>query len=126
MRLCYKCKSLEHIIADYPYNSDNDEHDKKKEKKGKKEKKIVFKKKKKGGSYVVTWDSDASSDDDSSDDDKASKKKALASIAINNKPSPFALLPSSPRGEGQKGHFSSQDPCARHFKREKTNGIETE
>ena len=39
---------------------------------------------------MVTWDSDASSDDDdSSDDDKKSKKKALASIAINNKPSIF-------------------------------------
>jgi hypothetical protein len=46
-------------------------------------------KKKKGRSYVVTWDGDASTNDDSSDDDKASKKKALASIAINNKPSLF-------------------------------------
>ena len=46
--------------------------------------------KKKGGGYVVTWDSDGSSDgDSSSDDDKKSKKKALASIAINNKPSIF-------------------------------------
>ena len=46
--------------------------------------------KKKGGSYVVTWDSDASSsDDDDSDDDKTTKKKALASIAINEKPSLF-------------------------------------
>ena len=48
-------------------------------------------KKKKGGSYVVTWeDSDASSsDDDDSDDDMTTKKKALASIAINEKPSLF-------------------------------------
>ena len=47
-------------------------------------------KKKKGGSYVVTWDSDASSsDDDDSDDHKTTKKKALASIAINEKPSLF-------------------------------------
>ena len=46
---------------------------------------MIFKKKKKGGSYVVTWDSDASS----SDDDKTMKKKALASIAINEKPSLF-------------------------------------
>ena len=46
--------------------------------------------KKKGGGYVVTQDSDGSSDDDdSSDDDKKSLKKALASIAINNKPSIF-------------------------------------
>jgi hypothetical protein len=39
----------------------------------------------------VTWDSDASSDDSdlSEDDKKTSKKKALASIAINNKPSLF-------------------------------------
>ena len=39
----------------------------------------------------MTWDSDASSDDDDSSDDekKTSKKKALASIAINNKPSLF-------------------------------------
>ena len=39
---------------------------------------------------MVTWDSDASSsDDDDSDDDKTTKKKALASIAINEKPSLF-------------------------------------
>jgi hypothetical protein len=47
-------------------------------------------KKKKGGSYMITWDSDASSsDDDDNDDDKTLKKKALASIAINEKPSLF-------------------------------------
>ena len=52
---------------------------------------MTFKKKKKGSGYVVTWDSDGTSDDDddSSDDDKKSIKKALASIAINNKPSIF-------------------------------------
>ena len=51
---------------------------------------MTFKKNKKGGSYVVTWDSDASSsDDDDSNDDKTTKKKALASIAINEKPSLF-------------------------------------
>ena len=55
----------------------------------KKEKKMTFQKKK-GGGYVVTWDSNGSSDsDDSSDDGKKSIKKALASIAINNKPSIF-------------------------------------
>jgi division protein CdvB (Snf7/Vps24/ESCRT-III family) len=84
MRLCYKCKSPNHVVADCPYNSDNEDN----EKKNKKEK-MTFKKKKKGGSYVIMWDSDASTDDDSSDDDKASKKKALASIATNNKPSLF-------------------------------------
>jgi hypothetical protein len=98
VRRCYKCKSKDHIIADCPYNSDNDEDDKKKEKKERKEKKekkekekkMTFQKKKKGGGYVVTWDSDGSSySDDSSDDDKKSLKKALASIAINNKPSIF-------------------------------------
>ncbi|XP_066324346.1 uncharacterized protein [Miscanthus floridulus] len=77
VRRCYKCKSKDHIIADCPYNSDNDVQEKKKEKK-EKEKKLSFTKKKKGGSYVVTWDSDASSDDDDSSDDekKTSKKKA--------------------------------------------------
>jgi hypothetical protein len=90
VRLCYKCKSPDHAVADCPYNSDNEENKKNKNKKEKKEKKMTFKKKK-GGSYVVTLDSDASSDgDDSSDDErKTSKKKALASIAINNKPSLF-------------------------------------
>ncbi|XP_066320166.1 protein PXR1-like [Miscanthus floridulus] len=91
VRLCYKCKSPDHVIADCSYNSDNEDNEKKKKnkkEKEKKEKKMTIKKKK-GGSYVVTWDSDASIDDDSSDDDKASKKKALASIAINNKPSLF-------------------------------------
>jgi len=32
VRLCYKCKSPDHIVADCPYNSDNDEHDKKNKK----------------------------------------------------------------------------------------------
>jgi hypothetical protein len=37
---CYKCKSKDHVVADCPYNSDNDEDKKKKkEKKDKKEKK---------------------------------------------------------------------------------------
>jgi hypothetical protein len=90
VRLCYKCKSPNYIVADCLYNSDNEENEKKKnkkEKKEKKKKKMTFKKNKKGGSNVVIWDSDASSnDDDSSDDDNASKNKApLTSIAINNK-----------------------------------------
>ena len=93
VRRCYKCKSSDHIMAECPYNSDNDEDEKKKhkkEKKEKKQKKMTFKKKKKGGGYVVTWDNDGSSDsDNSSDDNKKSIKRALASIAINNKPSIF-------------------------------------
>jgi hypothetical protein len=59
VRRCYKCKSKDHVVADCPYNSDNDEDDKKKEKKERKEKKKTekkrdFQKKKKGGGYVVT------------------------------------------------------------------------
>jgi hypothetical protein len=95
VRLCYKCKSLDHIVADCPYNSDNEEDEKKKkkdkkEKKEKKEKKMTFKKK--GSGYVVTCDSDGtndSDDDSSSDDDKKAIKRALASIASNDKPSLF-------------------------------------
>jgi hypothetical protein len=76
-------QSKDHLVAQYPYNSDNDDVDKKgkkKDKKKKKEKKdkMTFKKKK-GDSYMVTWDSDASSSDDV---DKTTKKKALTSIAI--------------------------------------------
>jgi hypothetical protein len=100
VRRCYKCKSMDHVVVDCPYNSDNDEDEKKKHKKEKKEKetkekKMTFtkkkKKKKKRSSYVVIWDSDDTSDDNngSSDDDKKSIKKALASIAINNKHSLF-------------------------------------
>ena len=96
VRRCYNCKSPDHVVANCPYNSDNDEDEKKKhkedkkEKKEKKEKRMTFQKKKKGGGYVVTWDSDGSSDSDSSsDDDKKSIKRALASIAINDKPSIF-------------------------------------
>jgi hypothetical protein len=48
VRLCYKCKSPDHIIADCPYNSDNEEDEKKKkDKKENKEKNMTFKKKKK-------------------------------------------------------------------------------
>jgi hypothetical protein len=95
VRRCYKCKSLDHVVADCPYNSGNDEDEKKKHKKEKKEKekkekKMTFTKKKESG-YVVTWDSDGTFDDDdgSSDDDKKSIKKALESITINKKPSLF-------------------------------------
>ena len=88
---CYNCMSPDHIVADCPYNSDNDEDKKKKHKKEKKKKKMIFQKKK-GGGYVVTWDSDGSSDSNgSSDDDKKSIKKALASIAVNNKPYIFDM-----------------------------------
>ena len=51
MRLCYKCKSPDHVVADCPYNSGNEDNEKKKsnkDKKEKKEKKMTFKKKKKG------------------------------------------------------------------------------
>ncbi|XP_066365142.1 protein PXR1-like [Miscanthus floridulus] len=88
VRRCYKCKSKDHVVADYLYNSDNDKDEKKekKDEKENKENKMTFKKKKKGDGYVVTWDSDGFSDDG----DKKSIKKALAiSIAINNKPSLF-------------------------------------
>jgi hypothetical protein len=89
-RRCFKCGSNDHLVAQCPYNSENEDKDKKGKKKDKKKKKekndkMNFKKKKKGGSYVVTWDSDAFS----SDDDKTTKKKALTSIAINEKPSLF-------------------------------------
>ena len=54
---CFKCGSKDHLVAQCPYNSDNDDDKKnnKKDKKEKKEKKnkMTFKKKK-GGSYVVT------------------------------------------------------------------------
>jgi hypothetical protein len=92
VRLCFECKSLNHITVDCPHKRDNDDDKKKKDKKEKKEKKMTFIKKKKGSGYVVNWDSDCtddSVDDDSSDDDKKSIKKALASIAIHNKPSLF-------------------------------------
>jgi hypothetical protein len=93
-RRYYKWKSPNHIVADGPYNSENDKDEKKhkkvKKEKGEKEKKMTFTKKKMGSDYVVTWDSEDTSDDDgSSDDDKKSVKKALASITINNKPSIF-------------------------------------
>ena len=66
--------------------------------------------KKKGGVYVVTWDSDASSkDSDSSDDDKKSKKKALASIAINNKPSLFNTLSTCPMAKPTKVKYDESD-----------------
>ena len=39
MRRCYNCKSPDHVVANCPYNSDNDEDEKNKHKKDKKEKK---------------------------------------------------------------------------------------
>ena len=34
MRRCYNCKSPDHVVADCPYNSDNDEDEKKKAQEG--------------------------------------------------------------------------------------------
>jgi hypothetical protein len=50
VRLCFECKSPDHVVVDCPYKKDNDENDKKKKKK---EKKMTFRKKK-GSDYVVT------------------------------------------------------------------------
>ena len=55
-RRCFKCGSKDHLVAQCPYNSDNDDDknkNKKKDKKEKKEKKDKMTFKKKGGSYVV-------------------------------------------------------------------------
>ena len=38
VRRCYNCKSPDHVVANCPYNSDNDEDEKKKHKKDKKRK----------------------------------------------------------------------------------------
>ena len=112
VRRCYNCKSPDHIIADCPYNSDNDE-DKKKKHKKEKEKKMTFQKKKKGGGYVVTWDSDGSSD---SDDGKKSIKKALASITINNKPSIFDTPSTCLMAKPTKVKYDeSDDECESDF-----------
>jgi hypothetical protein len=109
---------VDHIVADYPYNSDNDEDEKKKNKKEKKEKKQkkerkITLQKKKGGGYVVTWDSDGSlNSDDSSDNGKKSIKKALASIAIYNKPSIFDSLSTRLMAKPTKIKYDvSDDDC---------------
>jgi hypothetical protein len=57
-RRCFKCGSKNHLVAQCPYDSENEDDDKMGKKKNKKEKKekkdkMTFKKKKKGGSYVV-------------------------------------------------------------------------
>jgi hypothetical protein len=55
-RRCFKCGSKDHLVAQCPYNSDNDDDDKrsKKEKKENKEKKdkMTIKKKKKEGWFI--------------------------------------------------------------------------
>jgi membrane-associated HD superfamily phosphohydrolase len=61
----------------------------------------------------VTWDSDGSSNsDDSSDNGKKSIKKALASIAINNKPSIFDSLSTCLMAKPTKIKYDvSDDDC---------------
>jgi hypothetical protein len=55
VRLCFECKSSDHIAANCPYKNDSEEDEKKKDKMEKKEKKMTFKKKKKKESgYMVT------------------------------------------------------------------------
>jgi hypothetical protein len=62
-RLCFKCKSPNHVLANCPHLDDDDDDDNNKmkdkdERKEKKSKKMSFKKNKKGCGYIVTWDSD--------------------------------------------------------------------
>jgi hypothetical protein len=99
VRLCFECKSSDHIAANCPYKND---------------KKMTFKKKKESG-YVVTWDSDCSKDsdddDDSSDDDKRSIKKALASIAIHNKSSLFDTPSTCLMAKPTKLKYDKSDDC---------------
>jgi hypothetical protein len=53
-RRCFKYGSKDHLVAQCPYNSDNDDDDKKSKKdKNEKKDKMTFKKQKKSGSYVV-------------------------------------------------------------------------
>ena len=49
VRRCYKCKSKDHVVADCPYNSDNDEDEKKEKKEEKEKEKMMTFQKKKGG-----------------------------------------------------------------------------
>ena len=49
---CYKCGSIDHLIADCPHNGDNDKSNKDNKKDDKEGKKMTFKKKK-GHAYCV-------------------------------------------------------------------------
>jgi arsenate reductase-like glutaredoxin family protein len=113
VRLCFECKSPDHVVADCPHKKDHDDK-KRKDKKDKKEKKMTFKKNKKGNGYVVTWDSDCSSDsdDESSDDEKKAMKKAFASIAISTKPSLFGASSTCLMAKPTKVHYDSDDDAS--------------
>jgi hypothetical protein len=85
---CFKCYSKDHLIAKYPYDSDDEDAIKKvRKKQKKKQEKKESSHKKKNDSHVATWDSDDSSSDD--EDGSKSKKKGHASIAIQEKVSLF-------------------------------------
>jgi hypothetical protein len=76
VRLCYKCKSPDHIVADCPYNSDNEKDEKKKEGQEGKEREGEeddIQEEEEGKWLCGHLDSDCiedSDDDSSSDDDK--------------------------------------------------------
>jgi hypothetical protein len=72
-------------------------------------KKMTFMKKNKGHSYCVTWDSGASSSESDDDEKKTTKKKALASIAINNKPSLFDAPSTCFMAKGPKVQYDESD-----------------
>jgi hypothetical protein len=55
VRLCFECKSPDHVVSDCPHKKDHDDK-KRKDKKEKKEKKITFKKNKKGNGYVERYE----------------------------------------------------------------------
>ena len=81
---CFRCHSMDNLIAKCPYDSDDEDAIKKERKKQKKkQEKKEGSNKKKGDAHVATWDSDDSSDDE------RTKKKGHASIAIQGKSSIF-------------------------------------
>jgi hypothetical protein len=84
-RRCFKCVSKDHLVAQCPYNSDNDDDNKKSKKKDKKKNKEkkdkMTIKKKKGGSYMVTCNSDASSsDNDDSDETRPLRRRVMQAL----------------------------------------------
>jgi hypothetical protein len=88
---CFRCHSKDHLIAKYPYDSDDEDAIKMERKKQKKkQEKNESSHKKKNDSHVATWDSDDSSSD--YENDNKSKKKGHASIAIQEKVSLFDTL----------------------------------
>jgi hypothetical protein len=103
-RRCFNCDSPDHLQNECPYEKKKNNNFNKRGKfeKKKREARMTLKKGK-DGAFVVTWESD------NEEEEEESSNKALASIAINKKPSLFSTSHSCFMAKETKVEYDDND-----------------